>query len=216
MAAPDTTRHIMDTAFGAQLKTIWSNLGEVVGLIALSILAAFSGKIKAWWKDRSVKRFESRILDNVRVRDLLAEIRVLYSADRVYLMQLHNGDVFLSGESAMKCSLTHIVLNDGVALPSEALNQMQNLPTGCYISALQKMKSQGSFFCQPGHGPDDPFLQDKFAKNGTKSAWYAAVRDARGNWISFLAIEWLDGVSHPKDEDLAVYCSKIGAHLSKI
>src|SRR4051812_24213923 len=104
------------------LQALLDNLGESAAVIFLGILALSARRIKVLWTDRVMRSFERSVNKNVRIRELLAELRVPYMADRVCLYQFHNGEYFHSGDSIMKCSLTHFVTRVGVSNPGMSQN----------------------------------------------------------------------------------------------
>lgn len=186
------------------------SIGELVVLVLAGIGAAFFGRIKTWWKDRALKRFERGINQNVRLRELLSELRVPYSADRVCLYQFHNGDYYHSGESIMKCSLTHFVTKVGVANPIAG----EHIPSTQMIMSLKAL--QESLVCEftQDSGVDDTFIDSVFTASGTHTILATAVRDNRRNWIGILFVAWISKPNHAEHASLISYSKQIGDFLS--
>lgn len=192
------------------LQALIDNLGESAAVIVLAVLGLSANRIKTWWKDRAIKAFERGINQNVRLRELLSELRVPYAADRVRLYQFHNGDAYHSGESIMKCSLTHFVTRVGVANPPLS----QNIPTTQMIMSLKALQDNGVFEFRPDSFDDDSLQDSLFSTTGTKQCLGCVVRNNRGNWVGVLTICWMD---EPKPRDtgqLITYSKLVGQFLS--
>lgn len=201
----------------AALKDTFSNLGEIAVLVLAGIAAAFTKKIKEFLKSKSAKRLENSIQHNTLIREMLSELRALYDCDRVKLFQFHNGDYFLSGESSMKATMTHYVLNIGVDVPNKVTSSHQNIPTSHLLYTLRAMKD-GPFYLSVADEHIDPILEYFFGLSGTKTALFCPIRDVRGNWLGFIACTWLDFMA--KDESntpevITEYAEKIGVMMSK-
>lgn len=194
------------------LQALIDNLGESAAVGVLAILGMFRGRITNWWKDRAIKAFERGINQNVRLRELLSELRVPYKADRVCLYQFHNGDYYHSGESIMKCSLTHFVTKIGVANPTASLN----LPSTQMIMSLKALQDHPTVPLLYDTFTDDNFLESLFTDNGTYKAMATTVRDTRRNWIGILCVSWMsDPGPAVTGESLLSYSRQIGEFLSR-
>jgi hypothetical protein len=192
------------------LQALIDNLGESAAVIVLAILGLSATKIQTWWKDRTIKRFERGINQNVRLRELLSELRVPYTADRVRLYQFHNGDYYHSGESIMKCSLTHFVTKVGVANPIGG----QSIPSTQMVLSLKAIQDKSSVLFTYGTLEDDSFLDGLFLNNGSFAVLVTAVRDSRKNWVGVLCVDWLTDPGIRDDKSLLVYARQIGDFLS--
>lgn len=199
--------------FNPLIQALLDNLGESAAVILLATLALYATRIKVWWAERSIRGFERSVNKNVKIRELLAELRVPYMADRVTLYQFHNGEYYHSGDSIMKCSLTHFVTRVGVANPSPS----QNIPTGQMIQTVKVLKENPSVTLSLNTFEDDNFLDCLFTATGTQAVLAAAVRDSRKNWLGIVCVEWLcDKVDNPPQESSILnYARYLGDSLSK-
>lgn len=192
------------------LQALADNIGESAAVIILAALGLSASKIKNWWQDRTIRAFERGINQNVRLRELLSELRVPYTADRVRLYQFHNGDYYHSGESIMKCSLTHFVTKIGVANPPLS----QNIPTTQMIMSLKALQDDSVFEFQPNSFDDDSLQDSLFQNTGAELCMGAVVRNSRGNWIGILCVDWMDDPKIKEPGNLLTYAKLVGQFLS--
>lgn len=198
-------------SFAPFLQELFKNSAEIVIFFAIAILTASLGRIKDWWKDRAIKRFERGINQNMRVQQLLAELRVIDDADRVSLYQFHNGDHYHSGESIMKCSLTHYVTRPGIDRP----NPVQNMPTTHMLQILTALQDNKVACFQKPDVLDDSFLDHIFTASGINIISATAVRDSRKNWVGILCISWLEETECLLDDRLREYAKQVGEFIAK-
>lgn len=197
--------------FAPFIEKLFENLSEILILLAIAILTACLGRIKNWWKDRAIKKFERGINQNMRVQQLLAEVRVTYSADRASLYQFHNGDYYHSGESIMKCSLTHFVTRTGISNPNSA----SAIPSTHMLLTLKSLQEKSTLRMKHIEFTDDSFEDNIFTAAGTHTALAASVRDSRRNWIGIVCLSWITEPGELKDNSVLAYSHQIGEFLSK-
>ena len=193
------------------LQALIDNIGESAAVVILGALALFSTKIQTWWKDRSSKRFEHGINRSVKVREFLAELRVLYKADQAELWQLHNGEYYMSGASIMKCSLTHYVTRTGIANPMP----MKDIPTTHMLQTIKDLQDMPSSRYLHGESPDDSFQDAIFSATGTSVTLASASRDLRKNWMGILCVSWINDPGTVSHDELVSYAQQIGELISK-
>ena len=191
---------------------IISNILNLAGLGAMFLFAGFYGKIKEWLEKKTNDKFERSINKTSLIRDNLAELRAITGAARVMLFQLHNGQYYFSGEGADKMSLTHFVVDSGVAVPDRAGTRLQNIPVAYWPDAFKEMTASG-YFGKDASQFTDPFTAQMFSLDGVDYAVIGPVKDRRGFWRGVLIVCNMDG-SKPSHEDCAIYGQKIGDLLS--
>jgi hypothetical protein len=192
------------------LQALIDNLGESAAVILLAILALGGAKFKTWWKDRAFKRFERGINKNVRLREILSELRVPYNADRVYLYQFFNGEFYLSGGSVMKTSLTHFVTKVGVANPLV----LPIIPTTQMVMSLKAIHDSPSSIFQVDTFNDDNFLERLFTETGNNKVLVTAVHDVRKNIVGILCVSWMADPGQIDSEAILSYSRMVGEFLS--
>lgn len=196
-----------------QYKEIVTAIADILVLLLAAFFVAFFKQIKQWLMARKSKNFDLAINRNYQINALLSELRVIYLAERVLFFQLHNGEYFLSGESNMKCSMTHFVVGTGVAAPFGSI--YQNVPTTHLVETFTDLKNEG--FCWyevDSESPQDPSLRHLLALTGTVKALIAPVRKGANVWMGFVAVAWMDEVSQQEIEALEEYAQKIADILN--
>lgn len=172
-------------------KEILSHITDIAPVAAVFLFTSFSSSIKAWLEKKTNDKFERSINKNSTIRDVLAEVRALYDADRVLLFQLHNGQYYFSGEGADKLSLTHFTVHAGVAVPDRAGTRLQNIPVTYFPEAFKMMSEQGCFFAQATEF-EDPFAAQMFSVDGVQAAICGPIRDRKKLWRGVLFVCFLN------------------------
>lgn len=106
----------------------------IVGIIAI-IFVALRKKIaqhiikfiEHFWKLKIYKQLHymrSDVERDVRIQDILAELRITCNSDRAYILQFHNGSVFSAKNQMWRLSCTHESTSPGVR-PS--IGEVQNI-----------------------------------------------------------------------------------------
>jgi len=168
---------------------VWQNIGQILSGVLIGVTVFVFSKLKVWLKK---KRVASIVADNVMLKQLLAEIRAYYDADRVELYQFHNGDHFVSGASIQKASLTHLVLARGVSPPINT--NTQNIPIG-YIAftAEDLLKNKYSFLALNDLCANN-YLHGLLRHGGAHCALMRGIFNAKSDMIGFLVLSWFDEV----------------------
>ena len=194
-------------------KEILPEATNVATLIVMLALAAFQKKIRTWLEHKTNQKFENSINKSSLIRDHLAELRAIMGADRVLLFQLHNGQYYFSGEGADKLSLTHFVVDAGVAIPDRAGTRLQNIPISYWPETFKIMQSEG-YFLDDASDFVDPFNAQMFSVDGVVSVVCGPVKDRRNFWRGVLVVEYLNEVKKVSVHTVAEYGQKIGDLLS--
>jgi len=194
-------------------KDLLSHVIDIGAVVALLLFSTFSKKIKEWLESKVNAKFERSINKTSIVRDLLAELRAIYEADRVLLFQLHNGQYYFSGEGADKLSLTHFVVGAGIAIPDRSGARLQNIPT-TYWPELFKTMSEEGYFSAAVAEFTDPFAAQMFSVDGVTHAICGPVKDRRGHWRGMLVVSYLSEVTSLSTDVATEYGQKIGDFLS--
>lgn len=194
------------------LGELFNHISEILVIFGLAFISVVVKHVQAWLKARPLRRFERGLQQNAKVRDLLAELRVLYDADRVGLWQFSNGNYYVSGESIMNTSLTHFVTKTGVASPTI----VRPIPTTHMLPTLKLLQADKSGLFPHDLSTDDSFQEVQFAATGTAIFIAAAVRDARKGWVGILIVSWLEcPPGESDDKNLLSYAHQIGEFITK-
>ncbi len=177
---------------GFELKDIGGLGSLALDTIAILIVAVVTVSLKNLQKyiqEKKATSFNRAINRNARLQNQLSEIRALLDSDRVKLFQIHNGEYFLSGESNMKCSLTHFYVRTGVAIPE---GNLQALPTTHFPNLFRRLKeNQIAYYPETNTDEQDPTLRHILNVNGVSKAVVYPLQKKPGVWVGFLIVSWL-------------------------
>jgi hypothetical protein len=186
------------------MKLDLSSLRTLSETFSFTILLLFMIYEKV--KDRiKVKEYNNLTLflkKNEQIQEKLTEVRVVLGADRVKLFQFHNGDHYINGDSALKCSITHLSLKAGVSYPQNALSCYSNIIISSLAQYIPPVIKDNDFFSKVDDLQDDDWKKIK-ALNGTKTVLIKRV-GSEPHIGGFVMITWHDEVSKPNSEQIHV------------
>lgn len=172
------------------MSDFWNSVGQVLTGIVIGLLAFVASKIQNWIQNKS----ESVCINkNLMLRQLLAEIRSYYDADRVQLYQFHNGNSFISGVSIQKVSLTHFVSARGVAVQIGGVS-LQNIPMGYLLQTIDHLLKNNYFYIDSNEMKEDSYFKGLMRYSGAKCALCRAVFNIKHEIIGFLVVSWFEDV----------------------
>src|SRR3972149_6359432 len=124
------------------LDMIWKESGSIIGLTLAGAIGYFvpkaSSRIKTYihqhWFKNSLKK-------SIELKIKLAELKTKIGAQRVYMLQFHNGKVFLGDNGFHKYSISAIfeIAEQGL---SREIHNMQSIPMGNYAELLYYMQNE--------------------------------------------------------------------------
>ena len=170
---------------------LFLSLGQIFAGIAIGLAAFAFSKAKDFVNKR-VNRMNSADLNrNVRIKDLLQEVRACFDADRVKLYQFHNGDYHVTGESVQKMSLSHYVVKRGVEGPGA---QHQGIPVSYVSAILAEMMEQGVIVKVVDDMDSDCFLKSLLIQGSIHTVVMGGVVSHQRHLIGVVVAGWLDDV----------------------
>lgn len=125
-------------------KKIGEGIGEEVVVFFVIVLAVSI-------RDFLIKKIESKKMTNfyfssnninILIREKMIEILQLIKADRVLLLQLHNGENYLSKMTKLKCSLTHQYTEKGIT----TIDKIIDLPITYIHRELDALRETDDFY----------------------------------------------------------------------
>ena len=190
------------------IKDIVSHAADITLVAALLLFTTSSSKIKAWLEKQTNDKFERSINKNSRIRDQLAELRVLYGAERVLLFQLHNGQYYFSGEGADKLSLTHFNVDAGIAVPENPGTRLANIPFTYLPDLFKLMTEKGMFFVKTSDMAD-PFAAQMLSMDGVEACVVGPIKDRRSFWRGVLLICFMSVPATPDISSATAHAKRI-------
>lgn len=163
------------------------------------------GFIRKQIKKHPREMFERNKVQDLRIHELLAEIRLTFRAQRAYVCKFHNGDHFVDGSEIMKLSRTHEVVRDGVS------HQMtENLE-----KLTSRFPEQIDMVLTPGPGYElvkEMKIGSHFkamATAGGVRAIAAVPLEKNKNMIGFIGVDFDDENRPENIQELVQYAQKL-------
>ena len=185
----------------------------VIGPIAVNIV---NRKLEIKHKENALK---DSLKKNALVSNKIEGIKEQLKADRVWVMQFHNGGTFYpTGKSIQKFSMFYeSVSQDTTSVQS----QFQNIPVSLFSKSINHLLEEDMIIV-----PD--FKDEKIAtyglkhiadENGCKSAYLFAVKTIEGKFVGTLGVEYTKkktNLSQDEINHLLIEATMLGGELMKV
>jgi hypothetical protein len=172
---------------------LWQTMGTIIGYLFVGAAAYWLKQLK----DRIEKQktdqvaVETSLNNNLKVYDLLAQLRYDYDADRIMLMQFKNGEYYASGESDQKLTLTHFVCKTGISQPTLNNNTLVNVPLSIIVKTIDSVVKCDSLEFKTRELDDDIYFKNVLLLDGVENAVFASIRSRR-KLVGIVIMSWLD------------------------
>lgn len=145
--------------------------------------------------------YTKQIKNETNISPLLTEIRHNMLADRVCILQYHNGIHSIANNSLLKVSMTHERLGLNT---TSIMNQVQNWPANYLGTINHKLFNRESVYYPDfkvmGECPELRGLYEQLSSFNTKSIYFFPVVDARGKIFGMGSIQYTDKEHDASDE----------------
>jgi hypothetical protein len=128
---------------------------------------------------------------NANVYTALHYIMQEMKADRGYILEFHNGEIYFSGRGQQKFSCTYEIVEEGIS--PEASNS-QNHRVSNYHNYINEIVTNGYFLYRDIAKINDQSFYQMISRKGIKSIFNVPVKTLDGKIIGIL------GVDYVKDE----------------
>jgi hypothetical protein len=110
-------------------------------------------------------------------------------ADRVYILEFHNGEHYFSGRSQQKLSCTYEVISEGIS--SECQN-MQNIRVSNLHDLTKSIAEEKTFVCKDvANYREDISFKSFLEKKGVKSLFSRPVKTLNGKILGVICLEYV-------------------------
>jgi hypothetical protein len=172
---------------------------ELGGYFIAGTLAFYLSEKRKEWKAKkaAVAGFSPEAEQDIKINNLLSQLLFAVHGDKAKIFRFHNGGHYFNGTSIKKFSLTHLQLRPGVAGPTHPT--LKDLTSSLFphmMSAL--LASRNSVLHWRTEEAPDAYLKGLHAAEGTEFTKIAAVRNAHGELLGFLSVNWLN--DQPPDD----------------
>jgi hypothetical protein len=155
-----------------------------VALIAAGFFKRFSDRNK---ENNSKKKLVKQIEKDELVHFTLKEVRRKFHADRIYLIQFHNGGTFYTNAPMQKASVTYERCSDGLERVSDHL---MHIFVSHYTWFIKNTIDEEMFYidCE---NIEDVATKALFRKFGTQATAAVPIYDNSDQLISIMVMDWV-------------------------
>ena len=176
------------------IPTIITSVTSII--IALITAGVFNMMKEKRAKQNSRNKLSQQIETDEIVHSTLREIRGKYNADRIYVIQFHNGGNFYTSSAMQKASVTYERCSDGLERITE---KIQNVFVSHYNWLIKQTMEYGLFIHDCEHIPDIS-TRALIKKFGTQSMVALPITDRDNHLIALLCMDWVFS------EHVEIYC----------
>lgn len=176
------------------IPTIITSVTSII--IALITAGVFNLMKEKRAKQNSRNKLSQQIETDEIVHSTLREIRRKYNADRIYVIQFHNGGNFYTSSAMQKASVTYERCSDGLERITE---KIQNVFVSHYNWLIKQTMEHGLFIHDCEH-ISDISTRALIKKFGTQSMVALPITDRDNHLIALLCMDWVFS------EHVEIYC----------
>ena len=157
--------------------------------IVVALIAA--GYFKKFWEKRNENSSKKKLIKQIEKDELvhftLKEIRRKYHADRIYIIQFHNGGIFYTNSPMQKASVTFERCSDGLERISDNL---QHIFVSHYTWFIKNTLSESMFYtdCE---NIEDVATKALFRKFGSQATAAVPIYDIQEQLVSIMVLDWV-------------------------
>ena len=161
--------------------------------VLTGVISAITAVVGMWVKlkydEKKSKEFNYDPRSHSNVVSALNFIMKETEADRVYVLEFHNGEHYFSGRSQQKLSCTYETMSEGI---SSECHSMQNIRISNFHGMVQKIAEEETFECEDLEQYNEDigfksFLQDK----GVKSIFSRPIKTLNGKILGVICLEYV-------------------------
>ena len=168
-------------------------VGLEYGYIIAAIISA-SATIGAVWMKGKLKERKDKVFDydpnlHSNVVSALEFMRRETEADRVYILEFHNGEHYFSGRSQQKFSCTYEVVNEGI---SREVQGLQNIRISSMHYLIKDVVDGKTFMCKDiEEFCEDLSFRSFMEMRGIKSMFARPIKTLNGKIIGILVMDFV-------------------------
>jgi hypothetical protein len=169
------------------------------GMPAVAFAVGWTAREVARWRSRHRYDFNGHHIDDIRIHETLAELRVVLSAQRAYLAKFHNGQSYIDGSDILKMSRTHEVVMDGVSYQTA---DFQDMLISRYPEQMTLILEDGPGFIKTSEIKEGSRFRGLKIAGGVRSSAYVGVRKGR-ELVGFVGVDFA-APERPANIDLLI------------
>lgn len=179
---------------------IAKTLGVAIGEILLTIYICVQYIKKNLKRPDVSKKIPGQNKIDLEIVTKMDYTKELLNADRIHIYEFHNGEHYSDYRSAYKFSCSYEVIKAG-KVPVRP--KCTGLPISVMPKFIHKITNEGQFICDDLNKIKDDMPSTHAFKRelGVHAFYDVAIRNAAGNIIGFVAIQWDNGTTPDMNED---------------
>jgi|TARA_Y100000289_G_scaffold19707_1_gene19043 hypothetical protein len=127
---------------------------------------------------------------NANVYTALQYIMEQMKADRGYILEFHNGEIYFSGRGQQKFSCTHEIVEEGISPES---HNSQNHRVSNYHSYVNEIVTNGYFVYDDIRNIKDQGFYQMIKRKGIQSIYNVPIKTLDGKIIGILGVDYVKG-----------------------
>lgn len=125
---------------------------------------------------------------NANVYTALRYIMQEMKADRAYVFEFHNGEVYFSGRGQQKFSCTYETVEEGISVECE---NSQNHRVSNYHTYINEIVSNGNFIYEDVKNISDQSFLQMIKRKGVDSIYNVPIKTLDGKIIGILGVDYV-------------------------
>jgi hypothetical protein len=172
----------------------WINIITTLITSTTSIIVALiaAGFFKTLFERNREKKTQGKLLKQIQqdevVHFTLKELRRKYNADRIYIMQFHNGGMFYTQAPMQKVSITFERCSDGL---ERMFERFQNVFVSHHTWYISETINMSMFSTNIEEDIRDLPTRSLFKSFGNYALCSAPIYDSNKNLIGLLSLSWV-------------------------
>lgn len=127
---------------------------------------------------------------NANVYTALQYIMEQMNADRGYILEFHNGEIYFSGRGQQKFSCTHEIVEEGISPES---HNSQNHRVSNYHTYVNEIVTNGNFIYDDIRNIKDQAFYQMIKRKGIQSIYNVPIKTLDGKIIGILGVDYVKG-----------------------
>lgn len=172
------------------ITTILTTLITAISSVAVALITA--GYFKKWQDKTKEKQSRNQLMAQIQKDELIhftiREIRRQYHADRIYIMQFHNGGYFYTNSPMQKASVTYERNSDGLERISD---KFQNVLVSHHTWYLTETMGGKMFYVDLDSQMSDLPTKSLLKNYGNYAHSAVSIYDDEKRLVGILGLSWV-------------------------
>jgi GAF domain-containing protein len=163
-------------------------ISVLTGVISAAT-AVFGMYLKMRYDEKKSKQFHYDPNLHSNVVSALEYVQQETEADRVYVMEFHNGEHYFSGRSQQKLSCTYEVVSDGI---SAECQKLQNIRISNFHGLIKDIAQEKTFACPDIKEYNQDIAFKSFLESkGVQSVFARPIKTLNGRILGVIALDYV-------------------------